>query len=111
MKIDDLTPDKEILRELGRRLASARKQQGYTQDRLASEAGIGVATLRRLEGGQDGQLETWLKLLKALRMTQSIDELLPENFASPMAEVLAAKKRRRRYNSPGRAVPWGDESP
>ncbi len=111
MKIDRLMPNRQILRELGTRLAQVRKQQRLSQDRLAGDAGIGVATLRRIESGQDGQLETWIKVFKALQMTQSIDALLPENFASPMAEVMAARKRRRRPKSAGSGVVWGDEVP
>lgn len=108
VKIDYLTPEKEILRELGKRLARLRKQQGYSQEQLAGEAGIGVATLRRIEGGSDSQLESWLKLLKALQMAASIDGLLPQDFKSPMAEALAQKKNRRK--SPGaQGVVWGDE--
>ncbi len=110
MKIDYLTPDNEILSELGRRLSRVRKQKGYTQQQLATEAGIGVATLRRIEGGQDSQLESWLKLLKAMDMTLSIDNLLPENFDSPRATALAANKRRRRHKPAAPGILWGDES-
>ncbi|MGI9204405.1 MAG: helix-turn-helix domain-containing protein, partial [Woeseiaceae bacterium] len=109
MKIDELSPESEILSELGKRLARVRKQQRFTQDQLASMAGIGVATLRRLEAGQDGHMESWIKVLKALNMTQSIDALLPENFRSPMADVLDTNRRRRRHSrKPGKV--WGDES-
>ena len=108
MKIDHLTPHKEVLRELGKRLARVRKQQGYVQDQLAREAGIGVATLRRIEGGQDSQLESWIKLLNALQMPESVNNLLPENFDSPMAAALATKRRRHKPTTPG-AV-WGGES-
>lgn len=108
MKIDQLTPEAEMLNELGRRLAQIRKQQDYTQDQLAEEAGIGIATLRRVEGGQDSQLETWLKILKALGLTYAIDALLPENYASPMAEAKAASGRKRRKPSSG--LVWGDET-
>tara|TARA_R110000796_G_scaffold88751_7_gene191550 strand:- start:357 stop:734 length:378 start_codon:yes stop_codon:yes gene_type:complete len=108
MKIDHLTPESAMLDELGRRLAQIRKQQGYTQEELAAEAGIGVATLRRIEGGQDSQLETWLKLLRALGLAYAIDAFLPENHASPMAEVRAASRRKRR--KPASGIVWGDES-
>jgi transcriptional regulator with XRE-family HTH domain len=107
MKIDQLSPDKSILKELGERLARIRKQQGYSQDRLAEEAGLGVATLRRIEDGQDSQMGSWLKLLKALQMTAAIEQLLPENFKSPMAEVKDQQKRRKK-TEPG--INWGDES-
>ena len=109
MKIDKLTPETEILGELGKRLASVRKQQSFTQDQLASMAGIGVATLRRIEGGQDGHMESWIKVLKALNMTQSVDALLPENFSSPMADVLATRRRRKQQPRSSAKI-WGDES-
>lgn len=96
VNIDQLTPEREILREFGNRLARIRKQQGLSQVELAEEAGIGVATLRRIEGGQDGLLESWLKLLKALNMAAAIDALLPETFNSPMAEAPAANPKKRK---------------
>lgn len=69
-----------------------RKQRGFSQEALAQEDGIGVATLRRIEDGNDSKLGSWLRILKALEMEATIDLLLPENFRSPMAE---AKKKRR----------------
>lgn len=111
MHLDALTPNDTILAELGRRLARVRKQQGLTQDQLATEAGLGVATLRRIEAGQDSQLESWLKLLKALGMSASIEQLLPENYASPMAEARArGKRRRKRADDSAGGIAWGDES-
>lgn len=95
MKITEFTPESQSLAELGGRLARVRKQQGYTQERLAEAAGIGVATLRRIEDGQDSQLSSWLKLLKVLQMTAAVDALMPEDFRSPMAEVLGAGGKRK----------------
>lgn len=109
MKVGYLTPDGTILTEMGRRLARVRKQQGFSQTRLAEEAGLGVATLRRIESGQDGQMASWLKLLKALRMTASIDALLPETFDSPMAEVLAKTKLSKKGRVAEASIRWGDE--
>ncbi len=109
MKINHLTPDKEILKELGLRLARIRKQRGYSQSHLAEDAGIGVATLRRLEAGRDTQMETWLKLMKSLQMIASIDALLPETYKSPMAEVMSAKKRKKKKHDASPGSIWGDE--
>ncbi len=112
MKISTLTPDNQIQYELGARLRRVRKQLDYTQVQLATAAGIGVATLRRIEDGQDSQLSSWIKLLKALDMLHSLDELLPESYKSPMAEVLKQKSRRRNKDTSGSQVPkpiWGDE--
>lgn len=108
MKIESLTPDAIILQELGKRLTRIRKQRGLSQDSLAEEAGLGVATLRRIEAGEGSQLESWLKLMKALHMTSSIEALLPENFSSPMAEALSDAKRARRPAAKSKR--WGDEA-
>ena len=118
MKIDRLTPNKAILEELGERLARIRKQQRHSQEALAREAGIGVATLRRIEDGKDGQLGSWIKILKALQMNAAIDGLLPESFGSPMDQALRERKskrtRVRRSNNPptpGSDFAWGEERP
>ena len=95
MKIQHLTPEPQILEELGRRLAQMRKQQRMTQSTLAEEAGIGVATLRRIEAGQDSQMETWLKILKALGQISAVDSLLPENYTSPMTKALSGRRSQR----------------
>jgi len=111
MKIDQLTPSAAILEELGERLTSIRKQQGHSQEALSQLAGIGVATLRRIEDGNDGKLGSWIRILKALHMESSIDSLLPENFRSPMAEVKAGRKSQKRGKDGGAGFRWGDERP
>ena len=111
MKIDQLTPSAADLSELGERLTCMRKQQGYSQETFAQMAGIGVATLRRIENGNDSKLGSWIRILKALRMESSIDSLLPENFRSPMAEVKAGRKSTRRGKGGGAGFTWGDERP
>ncbi len=110
MKITKITPETEILKELAERLAKIRKAQGYSQTELAKEAGIGVATLRRIESGQDCQIASWLKLLKALDMVPAIDTLLPETFNSPMVEALAGKSRKRKNLSSLSGIVWGDDA-
>jgi len=110
MTFDYLTPESSILIELGKRLALVRKQHGFTQTQLASNAGIGVATLRRIEGGQDSQMETWLKLMKALDNLPAIDALLPTDFKSPMAQAKAAtnNKQKKSKDSQSSNSVWGD---
>ncbi|MCY4007387.1 MAG: helix-turn-helix transcriptional regulator [Rhodobacteraceae bacterium] len=110
MKISKFVPEDEILKEFAKRLARIRKAQGYSQTDFAKEAGIGVATLRRIEGGQDSQFETWLKILKALDRVPALDALLPETFNSPMAEALAGKSRKRKKPPPSSGIVWGDEA-
>ena len=110
MKISSTVPEATILKELAQRLSKIRKAQGYTQADLAQEAGIGIATIRRIEGGQDGQLATWIKILKTLKRTEALDALLPEHFESPMSQAKARKRRTREAPKTGSSVIWGDEA-
>lgn len=43
--------DSELLREVGRRVADARKARGWTQEALSESVGIEPVTLSRLETG------------------------------------------------------------
>ena len=115
MEITTLVPDKDILNELGRRLKRLRKQRSLSQDELAKTAGIGVATLRRIEDGSDSQLGSWIKLMKALGLLNAIDALLPEHFNSPMVEAAqlnyaARRKKSSTTSNLGESL-WGDEKP
>ena len=111
MNITKLVPESEILKEFSKRLAKLRRAQGFTQTELAERAGIGVATLRRIEGGQDSQFETWIKILKALDRISALNALLPENFNSPMSEALAGKSRKSVGKTRASALSVSEPSP
>lgn len=111
MKIDNLTPTTTMLTELGARMARLRKLQGLSQEQLAAAAGVGVATLRRLEAGQDGKLGSWLRLLVALERSDAVEALLPEQLRSPLAEAKAMRRRAPRPPRDGGGFTWGDEQP
>lgn len=48
------------------RIAELRRAKGWTQERLATESGITVRTIQRLEAGNDASLETISLVAKAL---------------------------------------------
>lgn len=106
MKITDITPHNAALVELGRRLALLRKQQRFTQAQIASESGLGIATVNRIEAGQDAQFSSWLKLFKTLGISSALDVLLPEEILSPMTEV--RKQSRKRRALPKKKATWQD---
>lgn len=108
MKIQTLTPTIQVLKELGLRLARLRKQQGLSQEQLAAAAGVGVATLRRIEDGKDGKLGSWSRLLLALHQDAALDQLLPEEVRSPLAEVRDAAGKGKRVR---RTVAANAQSP
>jgi len=57
-------------------LAKIRKQKGWSQEKLAQEAGISYNTLIKIERGgiKNPKIETVIKLAQALSV--SVDELL-----------------------------------
>ena len=50
------------------RLRYWRERRGLTQTQLAELSAVGIATVRRIEAGQDTYLATIEKLAKALRI-------------------------------------------
>lgn len=51
------------------RIIELRQAQGWTQERLANESGVGIRTVQRLEAGQDASLETLSLVADALHVS------------------------------------------
>jgi len=51
------------------RIADLRQEVGWTQARLATESGVGLRTLQRLEAGSEASLETLSLVAEALRVS------------------------------------------
>ncbi len=106
--------DEEILVGLGRGLARERLEQNLTQARLAEEAGVSLATVRRLEAGHSVQLANWIRILGALGLEGRLDLLVPERAVSPLQQLAPLKQRRRASSKPLPAIPgtswtWGED--
>jgi transcriptional regulator with XRE-family HTH domain len=120
MKITSQASDQSILVELGERIAQTRLERNLSQAAVAAEAGIGVATLERLESGRATRLDTFVRVLRALGLIEALDQLVPAPLASPIEQLKLQGRRRRRAGAPRRArveggqpaqFQWGDEGP
>jgi transcriptional regulator with XRE-family HTH domain len=106
-----------ILEEIGNRLRRARLDRNLNQAKLAEEAGIGRATLQRIEEGKSPSLVNLIRVLRALDLLDGIDRLIPESSPSPIDELKRRGRRRQRAGSPRGAEPtppprpwrWPDE--
>ena len=86
----------EILAELGKRMRRTRLRENLGQAALATAAGLGERTLRKLEQGGDVQLSTLIDLLRALNRLDALEGFLPDPGISPMELLERAGKQRRR---------------
>jgi transcriptional regulator with XRE-family HTH domain len=65
------------MQKLGKDVAIARRRRGFSQQRLADGASIGVATVRRLEAGDPGvSIGNLLMILVALGETNRLADML-----------------------------------
>lgn len=84
---------------VGDQLKSARLRQNLRQEELASRAGISVATLARLESGKGSTLQSFIRVLKVLRLDDWFEHLVPEVSISPL-QIRQQGKMRQRARKP-----------
>jgi transcriptional regulator with XRE-family HTH domain len=116
MHIDDLLTDDAALTELGARLARQRVARNLTQADLSDQAGVGRATVQRLERGESIQVLSLIKVLRVLDLLTALDAVVPESADLPIAQLERARRTGRRRARGAAAVPpdappwtWGDE--
>ena len=117
MQLDELLTNDALLGELGRRLERHRLQRNMTQPELAQEAGIGRATLQRIEAGASVQTTSLVKLLRALDLLAGLDAAVPAHVERPIAQLERERRgeRKRARASQGSASPeretwaWGEQ--
>jgi putative transcriptional regulator len=109
--------DDTTLKELGNRIAQYRLNRNWTQDALAVEAGVSKRTIHRVEHGSSTQAANLIRILRALRLLENLEVLIPEPAISPIQQAKMQGKKRRRASSksdkPEQKTPWSwsnDES-
>ncbi len=105
-----------ILKELGARLERRRIDANLTQAELATQAGVSKRTLERIEAGNSTDFVLLLRVLRALKLLEGLQNLIPDLPLSPITllehrgrERKRAGHPRRRGGSaetPRRASPW-----
>ena len=107
--------DEAMLRELGDRIGRLRLNRNQTQADLATEAGVSLSTLRRIEQGESSHTANLIRLLRALDLLDNLESLVPEPPVSPLQQLETRSKERRRASSrtdrSQKKEPWtwGDE--
>lgn len=98
MDIRQTTRTPAVLDELGRRIERLRLQQNRTIASVAEDAGVGSATLQRLESGKAANLKTLIQVLRALNRLGDLDNIIPDIEVSPF-ELSGSRKGPRQRAS------------
>ena len=103
----------QIEAALCKRLESIRLARNITQTQLAQEAGVSSRTIGRLEKGQGVSLDTFIRVLTALGIQQSLEALLPDPAVRPIERIgIGARERKRarpvQSSNERPAWSWGD---
>jgi len=115
MKLTSDNSDSAILKEIGNRIAQYRLNQDKTQAALAQEAGVSSRTMTRVENGNSVQASSLIRILRALKLVENLDGIIPEPVVSPVQQLKMQGKQRKRASSkivnPNKegTWSWGDE--
>ena len=109
----------QIIEALGQRLNGIRLSQNISQANLAKEAGVSRSTLTRLADGQPVSLDSFIRVMQALKLTDQLAALLPDPSIQPVDRVrFEGSERQRATNKPTKEnknnnTPWvwADENP
>lgn len=101
MKIDFRLTDDAILNELGARLRARRLQANLSQDELAEQAGLNRKVIARIEAGGQTNSISLIRLLRALGLLESLDQLVPQVGPTPIElfNQQQGQKQRQRASS------------
>lgn len=84
---------------VGKELKTQRLRQNLSQEEVARRAEIGVATLVRLEAGKGSSLQTFISVLKVLKLDDWLEQLAPQASISPLQIKQLGKMRQRAARS------------
>jgi transcriptional regulator with XRE-family HTH domain len=104
MRLTEELTDATVLQELGARLERRRIDANLTQARLAEEAGVSKRTVERIEAGHSTDFVMLIRALRALKLMEGLESLIPDLPQSPITLLKQKGRERKRVGHPrGRA--------
>ena len=91
--------DTAILSKLGTRLKAYRITRGMKQQELASESGIGISTIAKIESGQSVSFSLFVSVMRTLGLLENLDLLIPEQKPSPLELLKMQGKQIKRVRT------------
>ena len=113
-KIDfSIASSEQVENVLKQRVEAIRLQQNITQRQLARDAGVSLGTVARLNSEKTITLNSFVRILIALRLQNHLDGFLPAQSVSPL-ELLEMRGRVRQRASSRKSETsewtWDDEA-
>ncbi|MDP5052153.1 MAG: helix-turn-helix domain-containing protein [Congregibacter sp.] len=105
-------PSDAIIEALCQRLDDIRLSRNISQADLANEAGVSRSTMTRLADGQTISLDSFVRVMMALKLTDHLAALLPDPGIRPVERVqLSGTERQRasRKTHQSSEWTWGDD--
>ena len=93
--------DVVILNMIGGHLKAARLRQNITQQSLADAAGVSLSSLKKIENGEIGSFDSFLRVLRTLGKLDVLQPLVDDEQLSPseyyhLVQSNTAKHQRQR---------------
>lgn len=101
-----------ILKALFDRLEEIRLSRNISQAALAREAGVSRSTITRLARGENISVDSFVRIMQALGLTDNLAAMLPNPTIRPVERVRLAGSERLRASSKRQPVSewtWGDD--
>ncbi len=98
----------QLAQDIGERFSRIRLARNLTQQALAAQAGISTRTLRRLEAGEGGTLDTLIRVVRGLGLENHLEALLPDPAIQPVERLARGghERKRARAKATGSDEPW-----
>jgi transcriptional regulator with XRE-family HTH domain len=100
MRLGRELTDAAILHEFGARLTRRRIDANLTQAQLAEEAGISKRTVERIEAGHSTDFAMLIRILRALKFIDGLENVIPDLPQSPIALLKQRGRERKRAGHP-----------
>lgn len=97
------------LRQIGSRVERHRLNQNRSQTDVADHAGVTRQTVERLESGRSVRLDSLIRILTALELSDGLESLVSDVADSPIQLLDRSSNPRRRASKrvePAATSPW-----
>lgn len=98
MRLSLHSPD-DLTRALGRRMKARRLGVNLTQADLADRAGVSLGSLKRMENGGTGSVETMARVALILGAEEEVEALFAAPGPATLDDVIAPPARKRASGS------------